>query len=582
MAPPRTMVILCAAVVVSGAALCDAAHAQFGTQYDPRYWIPLRELGNPLSGTVIGRTVTGRLNESPDLDIVFLRDGRPEMYVDPRITSGTLAYPSGVTTPDIAVLPAAGSGLDELLTIDSGGLKAWVRDSGLTGGFGSRYVGSASTWISVERIRTAALSGGSRVDVVGYRDSDQKIVMVIDPDEAGETESSFAVVRPALEIVPFVRDSSGTVNIAIRCAIGVVIYDLAGNYQTHFPGPGAGALVALDQQGTSYQRLAWFHPDSGDNVLDLITNQNGTLGLIGTSVALGSGSNVVAAIATDWDGAAGQDLIVSHQGSFQLVVLLDQGGTYALGAGAVQHLFAGTPGDDASANEAVPVATDIDNDADADVLFANNDSANLYVFLNDTVAHDDRVPFVEPVLWYDIDAVEHAWIELDLASSTAIVVPNDANAIEIGLWRQAVPGVAGSTQFLERQLHYLSSAGVTELELDVADKDGELEEIYFWLIRYVELADPGVDDSVVQTFPPSVRGLTTAAPDAAGPALAYLESLPGHRETREISTLGYEIIFGIPQLTDGADDTDSSDTETDPIPELPPDDDPTGPGGFGG
>lgn len=570
--PSKSRVLLLSLVFLIGVMSAEALGTT--TVKSPDFTFPVRALGTSPLGSPITRTVVGHFNDDADLDFVMLRDGKPEMVPNAMIMSAALSYPSGAASPDIARLPQL-SGVDELLTIESGGLRAWKKTST---GFSSRTVGS-SAWSGTEIIRTGAFSGAGRTDIVGYRDSDEHLVLLIDPDTGSAAESSFEIARPALDIVPFVRKSNGTVQFAIRTSLGVLIYALDGTYIQAFTGPADGALAAIDVAGADYQNLGWIHSDGSDQVLEIIVNNGTTLTRPTTPITVDCGT-VAAMISANMDGTGNGDLVVSHRDNFDLIVLT---GTY--GAVASYVIRAGGTEDDASSNSCWPAIADFDNDGDSDVIFSNDETSLHYVYRNDTEDHTDDLPIITEVRYaYHLNATWPAMLQIDLDDVDPR--PADANYIEIVIWTRDSP--EDDTDLIgERYLIELESEEDEYLDnwvwLEKADTQGHLDEMYFYIVRYVEVNDQVAGDPVIQTFATAIHGFTTATIiDTEN--YDYLLALPGTSASQELDAFEYSTTdFNDPaSYTFLPKEVTNTDTDTEPIPETEDEGDPGGSGGLGG
>ncbi len=552
--------------------------------FNPTSTFPVREISGVSLGASISRTVVGRFNDNADFDCVILRGGVPEMVIDPTIVSASIAYPAGAATTDIAKLDPVLSGVDELLTVDTSGLVAWKRTS--AGTFTSRAVGT-SAWIGTDVIRTAAISGASRTDIVGYRDSDEKLVLLTDPDTAGWSESSFSVARPALDIVPFVRYANGTTWLALRTSLGILIYKPDGTYVTSFTGPNNGAIVAIDHDGVAYQSIAWAHSDGSDQVLEIIENDGDINGSLTLSDPITIECGTVAALAAaDMNGSGDDDLVISHRDDFDLVVLLAE---ESYGLAGSYEIRMGPPQGDASGNVTWPAVFDFDNDGDPDVMFSNDEVSIHSIFRNSLEDETDLMPSISSIQYlYDRDITLPAMLKMSITDADPR--PVDANYIEIVLWKKNPIGDetdADGDRYLV-PLDPGAPATYTDIwvRLDVANGIGYLDGVYFWMTRYVEVDDQATGDPNLQAWPSLVNGFSSEESTDTSDPIVYLLSNPGTRSYGAVSTYDYEAT-GAPfefdkYVTYGPKETSGTGSDTDPIPDYDDDDEPGGSGGFGG
>ncbi|MFK7962215.1 MAG: hypothetical protein AB8G96_17015 [Phycisphaerales bacterium] len=519
---------------------------------------------------IYGTMVSGRFNDDLTVDVVICRPGdRPVLAVGPERHAAQMRYPNGSQTSDVTTIPAGG-GRKDLVTADATtGLFAWQRDTS-NGTFVGRGLGTAASWTNVARLASGRLLGGAKWDVVGFRTSPQSLVVLQDAEGPGEQEFSFAVPRAVQEIRPFIHDATGTRRLACLTSMGVLVYSLdataaTGTLEQFIPGPDGGTLAVAARGDATYENLVWIQPGTTDDQLVVLDN-DGT-GLTAQAADDLGDSGIATAAADDLDGDGWGDLVLGRTSSAGVRIMLGASGVYDP-SDVTTNFDADCGTADASSNGATAAIVDVDGDGDLDITYAADGDGQLYVIENRDIDAALQMPKRTSVVYgWSISEPSYLRMAYDLGDVHA---PADATHIEVLVWRQGSTGAWPSTE-PDRYL-LATDAEIDEITIDFDETGRELNAMYFYSVRYVEIdpaGNPGLRPD--QCFPSSLHAFTSEDSDDAGVLVSWLESHPYAIESSDVFVDGSG--FPLPEDT-------TTDVDVKPLPDFDDDDEPgTGTGG---
>lgn len=505
------------------------------------------------------RTLAGQLNGDLDPDVVFLRGDFPHLAVSPAVYDSVVRYPEPAN--DIAILRSPALTRDELLTVSGIGLVAWARTENQ--GFTSRALGS-DLWNGAKILRSGRSELRPAPLVVGVAANGTDLLLMTNPGTPEENETSFPLDGNAIDVILYDRNEDDLADLAVLTDTGLHLYDSGSQVPIASFASNApqGRLAKIGDARSSSRDLIWIETQPG--IVDTLFKIRGTN--LSSPMPLGPLSTV-AVVAGDVDRNGADDLLISHQASYELILLLNHNGTFSIGSDTAVTVSTGPTGP-ASNNHAWPVILDLEKDRDLDVVFPVQSTQEFFVFSNRIVNHQAQAPrLLETRFGYDRPRGKSY---LKLAFENPLAVPDQATHIEVTFFRKVNVATPTEPLSFSRRLIPLSGTGTYAPELFFLQEDRlTFQSLYFWYQRFVRVTDPTTAPQIVASHAPRIFGFTTQTVARSGSSLNYLLLLSGASSPTPIL---FDVEF-VPGLFPGSISVGTV-VEEKPIPDYPEDEEP--------
>ena len=443
-------------------------------------------------GTVT-ESIVGEFTGDLCADAVFLAGGQPVLAYDPGQTNLQVVFPldTGETIEAIATWPNAhADGHDLVLAVSStDGLVSFSVDSPVT------KTVIDTQWASVKQLRVTDVNGNGEADLLGLELDGSAIRFIINPingsgfssststAQAIETPTSFTSLRWTADPVHEFA-LVGPSSISIIASNGVLLDSWSQTASNSRIGSIASVAGNRDRLVHTYFSAAtsiWVVRVRDE----LVAEQQSSLG-----------SSPVAGIAfEDFDGDDLTDMVVLRDGDATADVYWHTNGsrTYLGGSKETLHIAGPTGG----TNQSNPIAIDITNDRDADVVFFDESSEQLVWFENQDRDHENMTPGVAGDLldWIgEVPSDPQIW-QLHTSITAPSIDPGfTPNGLQIMLWEK--PDLSDGFSRMAFGNHVLNYTGTGTYTIDMDFDPFDENEIRIFLMTYRVVEKNGSNDLI--------------------------------------------------------------------------------------
>jgi len=180
------------------------------------------------------KIVSGEFTGDLSRDAVVMNGNAPTLLVSPERYD--TSCPTGSPANDIAVLPGGPNGKDRLVTVGSGGLRVYERNSAADSWSYTSPSDPTGAWLNAVLVATGDLNGDGFTDIVGVA-SNARDILIQNGSANGTFSAGTTLPGPSVTVYGLlllnwrdaaVGDEAGTVEIATLTSAGASVFEPSG------------------------------------------------------------------------------------------------------------------------------------------------------------------------------------------------------------------------------------------------------------------------------------------------------------------------------------------------------------------